>query len=96
MGTNGHSETCKIGQMDSFSMLLDTINFLDFFLESIPEFSPFVPARHLLKKVRSLKICPVAILMSLEENPYIVPHLKATISDQKFWSEQRCGSTLSL
>ena len=33
--------------------------------------------------------------MPLEENPYIVPHLKALISGQKFWGGQRCGSTLS-
>ena len=34
--------------------------------------------------------------MPLEENPYIVPHLKALISGEKFRDEQRCGSTLSL
>ena len=39
----------------------------------------------LLGKVRSLKLCPLAILMLLEENPYIVPHLKALISGQKLW-----------
>ena len=33
--------------------------------------------------------------MSLEGNPYIVPHLKALISGQKFLGEQWCGSTLS-
>ena len=47
-------------------------------------------------KVRSLKLCPLAILMPLEENPYIVPHLKALISGKNFWVGQRCGSTLSL
>ena len=34
--------------------------------------------------------------MPLEENPYIVPHLKALIRCQKLWGGQRCGSTLSL
>ena len=34
--------------------------------------------------------------MPLEENPYIVPQLKALISGQNFWGGQRCGSTLSL
>ena len=34
--------------------------------------------------------------MPLEENPYIVPHLKALISVQKFWGGQSCGSNLSL
>ena len=34
--------------------------------------------------------------MPLEENLYIVPHLKALISGQKFWGGQKCGSTLSL
>ena len=33
----------------------------------------------LLSKVRSLKVYPLAILMLLEENPYMVPHLKALI-----------------
>ena len=50
----------------------------------------------LLSKVRSLKLCPLAILMPLEENLYIVPHLKALISGQKFWVGQKCGSTISL
>ena len=50
----------------------------------------------LLSKVISLKLCPLAILMPLEENPYIIPHLKALISGWKFWGGQRCGSTLSL
>ena len=39
---------------------------------------------------------PLEVFMPLEENPYIVPHLKAIISDQIFWGGQRCGSTLSL
>ena len=34
--------------------------------------------------------------MPLEENPYIVSHLKALISGQKLWGGQRCGSTLRL
>ena len=50
----------------------------------------------LLSKVRSLKLCPLAILMPLEENPYTVPHLKALNSGQNLWGGQRCGSTLSL
>ena len=29
----------------------------------------------LLSKLRSQKLCPLAILMLLDENPYIVPHL---------------------
>ena len=45
---------------------------------------------------RSLKLCPVAILMPLEENFYTVPHLKALNSGQKLWGRKRCGSTLSL
>ena len=49
----------------------------------------------LLSKVISLKLCPLAILMPLEENPYIVPHFKALISGQKLWGGQRCSSTLS-
>ena len=44
----------------------------------------------------SLKIFPLAILMPLEENPYIAPNLKALISGQKFWGGQRCGSIISL
>ena len=32
--------------------------------------------------------------MPLEENPYVVPHLKALISGQRFLVRQRCGSTL--
>ena len=32
----------------------------------------------------------------LEENPHIVPHLKALISGQKFWGGQSCGRSLSL
>ena len=28
-------------------------------------------------RVNSLKLCPLAILIPLEENPYAVPHLKA-------------------
>ena len=55
-----------------------------------------VPKTHfLLSKVRSLKLCPLAILMLLEENPYIVPHLQALISGQRLLGGQRCGSTLS-
>ena len=50
----------------------------------------------LLSKVRSLKLCPLAILMPLEENPYTVPHLKALNSGQKLWGGQRWGSTLRL
>ena len=34
--------------------------------------------------------------MSLEGNPFVVPHFKALISCQKFWGRQRCGSTLRL
>ena len=34
--------------------------------------------------------------MLLEENPFIVPHLKALISGQKLWGGQWCGSILSL
>ena len=33
----------------------------------------------LLTKLKSLKLCPLAILMPLEENPYTVPHLKLLI-----------------
>ena len=37
-----------------------------------------VPKTHFsLSKVRSLKLCPLAILMPLEENPYTVTQLKA-------------------
>ena len=50
----------------------------------------------LLSKVRTLKLCPLAILIPLKESPYIVPHLKAFIIWSKFWDGQRCGSTLSL
>ena len=50
----------------------------------------------LFSKVRSLKLCPLAILMSLEGNPFIVTHFKALISCQNFGGGQRCGSTLSL
>ena len=50
----------------------------------------------LLSKAKTQKLCPLAILMPLEENPYILPHLKALISDSKFWGGHRCGSTLSL
>ena len=39
----------------------------------------------LLSKVRSLKLCPLAILMPLEENPYTVPYLKALNGGQKLW-----------
>ena len=31
----------------------------------------------LLSEFKHLKLCPLAILMPLEENPYVVPHLKA-------------------
>ena len=41
-------------------------------------------------------LSPLAVFMPLEENPYIVPHLKALISGLKSWGGQRCGSTLSL
>ena len=34
--------------------------------------------------------------MALEQNPYLVPHLKALISGQKFWGGQSCGRSLSL
>ena len=34
--------------------------------------------------------------MPLEENPYIVPHLKALIIGWKFWTRQKCGSIVSL
>ena len=34
----------------------------------------------LLNKVKSVKLCPLAILMPLEENTYIAPHLKSLIS----------------
>ena len=37
----------------------------------------------LLSKLRSLKLCPLANLMPLEENPYTVLHLKALKSGQK-------------
>ena len=50
----------------------------------------------LLSKVRSLKLCPLAILMPLEENPYVVPQLKALIGGKKFWGGQRYGSKLCL
>ena len=50
----------------------------------------------LLGKVRSLKLCPLAILVVLEGNPFVVSHFKALISCQKFWGGQRCGSTLTL
>ena len=40
----------------------------------------FQKTHFLLSKVKSLKLCPLAILMPLEENPYIAPHLKALIS----------------
>ena len=56
----------------------------------------FQKTHFLLSKVRSLKLCPLAILMPLEENPYTVPHLKALNSGQNLWGGQRCGSTLSL
>ena len=38
----------------------------------------------------------MAVSMPIEENPYIVSHLKALISGQKFWGWQRCGSTQRL
>ena len=50
----------------------------------------------LLSKVRSLKLYSLAILMSLDENPFTVPHLKALSSSQRLWGGQRYGSTLSL
>ena len=50
----------------------------------------------LLSKFRSVKLCPLAILMPHEENHYIVPHLKALICGQKFWGGQSCGRSLSL
>ena len=56
----------------------------------------FLKTRFLFSKVRTLKLCPLAILKPLEENLYIVPHFKALISGQKLWGEQRCGSTISL
>ena len=56
----------------------------------------FQKTHFLLSKVRSLKICPLAILMPLEENPYTVPHFKARNSSQKLWGGQKCGSTLRL
>ena len=34
--------------------------------------------------------------MPLEENPFIVHHLKALVRGQKFWGGQKCGSTISL
>ena len=34
--------------------------------------------------------------MSLERDPFIVPHFKALISCQNFLGGQGCGSTLSL
>ena len=43
-----------------------------------------------------MPFCPLAILMPFEENPYIVPHLKALISSKKILGGQRCGSILSL
>ena len=49
-----------------------------------------------LSKVKSLKLCPLAILMSLEGNPFKVTHFKALISCQNFGGGQRWGSTLSL
>ena len=33
----------------------------------------------LLTKLKSLKLCPLAILMPLEENPYKVPDLRALL-----------------
>ena len=45
----------------------------------------------LFSKVRSLKICPLTLLVPVKEFPYIVPHLKALISVRKFG---KCGSTL--
>ena len=36
-----------------------------------------------LSKLRSLRLCPLATRISLEENPYVVPHFKALISGQK-------------
>ena len=50
----------------------------------------------LLSKVNGLKLCPLAILMPLDENPYIVPHFEALISCQNFLGGQRCDNTLSL
>ena len=49
----------------------------------------FRKTRFLLSKVRSLKLCPLAILKTLEENPYIVPHLKALIRVVKNFGEGR-------
>ena len=40
----------------------------------------FEKTHFLLSKVRSLKLCPLAILMPLEKKPYIAPHLTALIS----------------
>ena len=56
----------------------------------------FQKTHFLLSKVRSLKFCPSAILMPLEENPKTVPHLNALISGKKFWGRQRCDSSLSV
>ena len=56
----------------------------------------FWKTHFLLSKVWSLELCPLAILMPLEENPYIVHHLKALDSGQKIWGGQSCGSSLSL
>ena len=50
----------------------------------------------LSSELRSQKLCPLPILMPLEENPYTVPFLKALNTGQKLWGGQSCGSTLSL
>ena len=48
----------------------------------------------LLSKLRSLDLCPLAILMPLEKNHYKVPHLKALISGLNISTSQMRGSTL--
>ena len=52
----------------------------------------------LLSKVRSLKLCPFAILKPLEENPNTVPHLKALISrySKTSWDVIDVSKNLSL
>ena len=59
----------------------------DFKIIYVPITQPSNTCQYLLGRqavVRSLKVCHLAILMPLEENPYIVPQLKALIGGKNF------------
>ena len=65
--------------MSEIKKTTEYMDFESFFTTNLKDADPDL-YDSLLSEFKSLKLCPSALLITLEENPYAVPHLKGLIS----------------